>query len=45
MSFDAEHLTADVPVEAGIYACAYRIVEKATGRTTGMQTLGVVTVD
>jgi hypothetical protein len=44
VAFDTTHLTADVPVEPGIYACAFRFVERATGRATGIQTLGVVTV-
>lgn len=44
VAFDTTHLSASVPVEPGIYASAYRFVERATGRTSGMQTLGVVTV-
>ena len=44
VAFDPTHLTADVTVSPGIYACAVRFVERATGRTTGMQTLDVVTV-
>lgn len=44
VSFDAAHGHEDIPVEPGAYACAYRFIERATGRVTVMQTLGVVIV-
>ena len=44
VGFVAGDLSADVPVEAGTYACACRFVERLTGRATGLTPLGVVTV-
>lgn len=44
-SFTEGHLSVDIPVEPGVYACACRFVEQATGRATGLQALGVVTVE
>ena len=44
VAFVQGSLSADVPVEAGTYACAARFVERATGRATGLTPLGVVTV-
>lgn len=44
VTFDAAHLTRAVSLQAGWYAAAYRFVEKATGRSTMMQTLGKLEV-
>ena len=37
-------MQADVPLEPGVYACAYRFAESATGRTSVLITLGIVLV-
>lgn len=37
-------LPVELSFEPGVYACAYRFVESATGRMTGVWTLGVVEV-
>jgi hypothetical protein len=42
--FGSPALTFDVNVEDGVYACAYRFVEAATGRQTLLQRIGVVVV-
>ena len=44
VAFDEEKLSAEVPVEAGVYACAVRFVERSSGRATGLRTLDVVLV-
>lgn len=42
--FENGALIADVPVEPGVYAAAYRFVERATGRVTNLRTLGKIVV-
>ena len=44
-AFSEGSLSVALPVEAGVYACAVRFVERATGQATAIQALGVVTAN
>ena len=44
VTFTEEEPTVAIPMRAGWVACAYRLVERSTGRSGGMMPLGKVEI-